>query len=118
MSHSDKHHEQHSMPLEHHHHGETGRGDFEAQRIQEMKHKDPKLAGNQWIEKQNISGEKPLVKHIGTQDERSPHSNEAEEHDRLKLKGHEVFHAEDKDTFKAKNIDLKKLEGSLISQPH
>jgi len=51
MSHSNKHHEQHSMPLQHHHHGETGRGDFEAQKIQEMKHKDPKLGGNQWIEK-------------------------------------------------------------------
>lgn len=51
MSHSNKHHEQHSMPLGHHHHGESGKGDFEAQKIQEMKHKDAKLGGNQWIEK-------------------------------------------------------------------
>ena len=56
------------------------------------------------------------MKHIGSGDERSPHQNETEEHDRLKMKGHEVFHAEDKDIFKAKNIDLKKLEGKL--EPH
>ena len=54
-----------------------------------------------------------MVHHIGTKDERSPHSGEVEEHDMLKLKGHDVFHVEDKDTFKPKNIDLKKLEGTL-----
>jgi hypothetical protein len=69
--HQHHNHEQHYNSEHHHKPGE--KGDFEAQRIQEMKHKDPKLGGNQWIEKATISGEKSNIKHIGTNDEQSPH---------------------------------------------
>ena len=66
-------------------HKEDIKGANESQRLQEMKHKDPKTGGSEWTQKQHISGEKNLGMNIN---ERQP------EQEGLQMEGKQVFHAD------------------------